>query len=251
MKKFPTLTSPLILIAGSFLLFSGTVSAQSVLVNYLDGTASTVPSNVAPEITASNISGNQSGVTGFSSGSGNAYWFINGTGGSATPLAQTRNDALAGNAYFEFTLTPQIDNTLDLGQLAFKMGHASPARTLHIYAAATLSFNEQTYTLDALFGEDNFYVATSANSNAGAVPATATIDLQHLPLTGITDAVTFRIYTWYTLITGEPIPAGPNHSIRLGEISISSIPEPGVTTTLLLLLPLSVWMIRKARHEPR
>lgn len=234
---------PLALIS-SLLLLGSSLNAQSILVDYLQNTHSATPSNVAPEITATNITGHQSGVTGFSSGNGNAYWFMN----NSAPLAQTRDDALAGSAYFEFTLTPQIENTLDLGQLTFGMGHASPAHTHHIYALATLTFDEQTYTVDALFGESNYYVATSPGS-ASALPATATIDLQHLPLTGITDAVTFRIYTWFDMITGDPLPQGVNHSIRLGNISVSTIPEPGMYTAFFLILPLGIWMVRRFRNS--
>lgn len=238
----------LLLVTGSLLLSANALVSQSLLVNYLQDTHVATPSNLADGISASNISGKQTGVTGFSSAAGNAYWLLNGNTSAATPLAQTREDALAGSAYYEFTLTPDAGTELDLGLLTFGIGHASPARTLHVYTAATIEVNGQSWTVDAQFGEDPYYLGTSPGG-AGALPATGSVNLSQLPLTGITEAVTFRIYAWYNLISGDAIPSGTAHSIRFGDVAVTSIPEPATAVLLTLLIPLGIWTMRRKMNS--
>lgn len=194
-------------------------------------------------MTASNIASGLAGVTGFSSGSGNAYYFIYNTGGNP-PLSTSEEDALATDAYFSFSLTPDEGTPLNIGQINAGVGHASAARTLNIYMVMTIDIGEQQYISRATFGEADHYYATSPGS-ATQLPATANFDLSILP-PEITETATFKIYTYYNLISGDPYAPTTNHSIRLGNIEVQPIPEP--TATALTLLGISACAFLRRKH---
>jgi len=199
---------------------SASTETKPALVQYLIGTSDAEPTHTASGLEATPLIPGQPRplVTGFSKPNNNAFYLLNNSDNGAPLLPTSKEVALEGGAYFEFTVTPTAGHPLHLSELNFHVGHEG-SRTLAIYFVVTVKTGEVSLTEEAQFGTLPSYEAIEAKSGSSKLPASARVDLASLP-SSLSKPVTFRIYAYYELLSGPEIPSGYTDSIRLGEISL-------------------------------
>ncbi len=176
------------------LLLISTLSAFSTFgasVTWDFATASPLSAAV-PNLTVSSLSqGNNNGTTALINGSSVSSGYAGASGGNNAGAAAkigALNTAASGSAYFEFTLTPSINNVVSLSGISF--GSRSTTTGPQAYAIRT--------SLDA-FATDYAMGTLSNNSTWALQTATPVI------VGNISSSVTVRIYGYNG--TGSP-PAG-------------------------------------------
>lgn len=220
MKISPIPQLALLFLGFLTLATSTPVEAETPIVQYLMESADPEPVNAVPGIEATSLRAGQLQplVTGFSKPNNNAFFLLNNSERGAQPLAESKEAALEGYDYFEFTVSPSATQPLNLTGLSLSVGHEG-GRTLAIHLFVVADIAGKTHTSDFLFGSLSSYEAIEANSNAAVLPVTAKADLRALPR-NIKQDVTFRIYAYYEFLAGTPIPPGYSNSIRIGKISL-------------------------------
>jgi hypothetical protein len=144
--------------------------ATSSIVTYPMANGSEVPSTVSPDVTASNITFS-SNATDFT-GSGNSMGF--------RLLVQRKTEAAAApDSYFQFTLTPNAEEAMDLTSLSFYDDYPNDPLS---YVAVRSSLDG--YTSDLL-------------TTMIGLGSTATVTLGS-PFASLTTPVTFELIGWNT-----------------------------------------------------
>lgn len=194
---------------------------NTIIVQYLTGTADPQPGNVADGVEAATLAAKQKIplVTGFSEPNNNAYYLLNNSEKGAPLLPESKADALDGDSCFEFMVVPKNGLELELSHLTLDVGHEG-SRTLLVYLVVVAEIDEERYEENVLFGALSYYDALPEKSGAGELPATGRVNLKKLPK-DITAPVVFRIYAYYEILKGTSIPSGYTNSIRIGNISLA------------------------------
>ncbi|MDR1279348.1 MAG: PEP-CTERM sorting domain-containing protein [Opitutaceae bacterium] len=253
----PRIFIPAITSIAVAVLVTASLSAQSVLVTYgLDSNNKNgVATNIATTITATAMSASADGAAagnfGFSSSNGHAFSRLAPSNGSSSAiLATSLDNALAGNRYFEFTLTPRTGETISIGTVSFNM------LTQDIDGSKNAVF-AANYALVATVGGTTYTVGTSTMTNQpnGVTQGgPATFDLSSVAgfdFKAVDSAVTFKIF----LYTDADVVLDYNQAIRLTNLVVSTaapaVPEPAHAALLLAggVIALVILVRRRCFHR--
>jgi hypothetical protein len=176
------------------------------------------PSSVSSTVTLNdlNIEGSTMISAGFFGFTNNELTTYTNSAGS-TSLANSRTNG----SYFQFTITPTGDQTVNLGSVSFDLrGGNVSARGVGIYTSA-----------------DNYSTALSPTPTVTSTTySNYSVDLSSIG--GVTSATTVRFYIWSS---------GATNTLFFDNITVSAIPEPSSFAALLAAASLGFVALRRRR----
>jgi hypothetical protein len=175
---------------------------------------------------------------------------VNGGGdiSATTDMAFIRSDSTDGTSlagsitagdYFQFTLTPKTNVSLDFTTLTFDYGGTTDSTAGGLNANFAIFSSLKTY--DAANVIQSFQTTIAPSQGTFATNDVAgTVDLSAAEFQDITSAITFRIYVWDTQSGANLIDRFDNVVVN----GISAVPEPS-SVALLLVGPLALALRRR------
>jgi len=214
-------------------LFTVTSASGVTIAEYLFDNGSQADSANDPTVIASIFTETWANDAGFSTGSGNAFAFVE-------VIDDTIAESIVSGEYFTFNVDPD-GSTLDLVSLDFSQITTNAQNVLSGGTFTVAVFSDKTGFTDG----DELETFQINASTVGAFTEERSIALSGVSeLQGLTTTTEFR---FYFATPADYIGSELNGNMRLDNVVLTSIPEPGAYALFAGLLAGAMLIIRRRK----